>query len=397
MQVHFLTLGFLFLAISACKSTSIVQDLTRKPELKSELGDFDSSKNERLISLAKKMAPIFYFHPTEEYEASSPEWFIARAGLKYIDRNRNIDYMIIPPGKIKSFEQLISQKGTIPGAKISYDSSGPPDGHLHLFIGKNEYEKTARGNLESARCFARPHRIVKENGVAYIDIPYAMFYPYNPRSEYDTLINPIKHVYNGTTYLLNEGAHEGDIEHITIRVDPDTEAIVAVFYSAHGHEDSSWYFNPAQTEKDGDDYLAANDGYKMEGDSIIAFSARGTHGMYNRIGESLRRTLDAKTDSWFKWFMGKFILANERLGLGKMIRCSDSGKMDIFTEADGKYGEKKLSWLAFSGRWGSFPPGVRGDDGPFGLMNKSWWTGAEEETGEDAKRFAELESKRLGE
>jgi len=39
---------------------------------------------------------------------------------------------------------------------------------------------------------------------------------------------------------LNKGSHEGDWEHITVRVSPDGEKIIGVYMAAHGWE-GRWF------------------------------------------------------------------------------------------------------------------------------------------------------------
>ena len=280
---------------------------------------------------------------------------------------------------------LLTYKGKVDG--ILYDTgSDSPQGWIQLFIGNNDdgaWAETASGNMKSARCFARPHFTVKSDGAQYIDIPYALFFPFNGAPE--------QGVVGGVAYVTNVGAHEGDWEHITVRLSIPGEEIVAIYYSAHGKADSTWYFAPAAALDDQNAYLQQERGYKMLGGQVVAFAAKNSHGMYNRVGEAVLRTIGEKGANSTERTLGGALLPYEATGLGEKIDCGS--KMDVVTPQDGNSGETKLSWIKFPGRWGSYPPfGVLGDDGPLGPRFKDWWVATDPEIGTDAVRFNELES-----
>lgn len=74
--------------------------------------------------------------------------------------------------------------------------------------------------------------------------------------------------------LLSTGAHDGDIEHITIRVDPTSGDLIAVWYNAHRSRDGEWV--------PGDCVPRTRKG------RIIAYVALHGHGHYPRTGTILR-------------------------------------------------------------------------------------------------------------
>lgn len=365
------------------------------PNRSAESSDVGSSFNEmaHLQALARKHAPVFYFHPDEVFMPSSPEWFLDRVGMK-IGK-----HIIIEPGTMHPTQDLLTQKGTVPGTGVAYDSGGAEQDSIHLFIGKemdNTYSATAAGNVESVRCFARPHPVTKPNGAKYIDIPYAVFFPYNGNAEayidHNAGLDPIKNawnllhrIYNTTisSSLINQGgAHEGDWEHLTVRLSVPEEELVAVYYSAHGKEDSTWYFAPAPANADSSSYFAQVDGYKYEGSQLVAFSARNSHGMYNRTGDKVLRSAGMKPSGRDEKIIG-WVAPYERTGFGPRLNCAE--KMDVITPQDGQFGETKLYWIQFSGRWGSTPPSGIGGSGPEGLRAKRWWTDRDSEWGDEAQ------------
>ena len=70
-------------------------------------------------------------------------------------------------------------------------------------------------------------------------------------------------------FLLQVGAHDGDIEHITVRVDPTGSKLIGVWYNAHRNHDGCWV---AASEVD-----TSPDGHR-----ICSFIAKHGHGHYPR-------------------------------------------------------------------------------------------------------------------
>ena len=49
--------------------------------------------------------------------------------------------------------------------------------------------------------------------------------------------------YNGSTFVLQSlgiGQHEGDLEHVTVRVDAEKGCVLEVFYAAHSNGEGKW-------------------------------------------------------------------------------------------------------------------------------------------------------------
>ncbi|CAM9186600.1 unnamed protein product, partial [Phaeothamnion confervicola] len=65
------------------------------------------------------------------------------------------------------------------------------------------------------------------------------------------------YTYNGSTFAVAGtpiGVHEGDLEHVTVRVDYDTQSVLEVFFSAHSNAEGRW----VPTEKFYSDALLAD-------------------------------------------------------------------------------------------------------------------------------------------
>lgn len=88
----------------------------------------------------------------------------------------------------------------------------------------------------------------------YLYIIYILFYPYNP---------PI------TIAGFDIGAHDSDIEHITIKININDHQITSIYYSAHTNSEGLWATSKQITKI---------------GSRPVIYIAKGSHGMYNKKG-----------------------------------------------------------------------------------------------------------------
>ena len=86
--------------------------------------------------------------------------------------------------------------------------------------------------------------------------------------------------YNGPYTVIprfvTAGAHDGDIEHVTVRVDPRTGELIAVWYNAHRSRDGEWVPHTRVPKE------------RAPGGRIISYVALHGHGHYPRTGTVLR-------------------------------------------------------------------------------------------------------------
>lgn len=76
------------------------------------------------------------------------------------------------------------------------------------------------------------------------------------------------YVYNGEIGCWSCSTHLADMEHITIRINPHTEEIISVYFSAHGNDQGYWA-SPDELE-----FYSPN--------GIIVFSALDSHASYRK-------------------------------------------------------------------------------------------------------------------
>jgi hypothetical protein len=202
-------------------------------------------------------------------------------------------------------------------------SGSPTRTNFFLQIPNDGDEKTTRrGRLASAICYAHIQPVPRQKNW---DIIYLFFYPYN-----------------SSISKVGKFEHEGDWEHIRVRVDADGTKILKVFFAAHDKE-GKWYRHKS---------LDPVKGFSKLGNHPIVYSALHSHASYPRAGKQNRRDLpDDHTERgrgpWNTW-----------------LRVGDVG--DRLHPLNGQ------DWLRYSGRWGEI--GLWGfTTGPFGPAFKNWW------------------------
>jgi hypothetical protein len=183
--------------------------------------------------------PVLHLHPDDPYRPSTVSWVLPRAELRY-EGNSN---PILKKGEIT---ETNLQQQTSGG-----ESSGGGDKVTKFYLDypdDSERDITRRGNLEEFSCYVH---VTRRNDP--MEIQYWFYYPYN-----------------GSIAPVLDIAHEGDWEHITVRLKPDRSAIDKIYYSAHD-EQHSWWVDAA--------------GHVTPEGRPIVYSAKHTHGSYPSPGK----------------------------------------------------------------------------------------------------------------
>ncbi|KAL6047652.1 DUF946 domain-containing protein [Balamuthia mandrillaris] len=163
------------------------------------------------------------------------------------------------------------------------------------------------------------------------------------------------------------GVHEGDWEHITVRISASTEAILAIFMDSHGNE-GRWYTDVASSNS-----ASANDGYKLtNGTHPIVYSSKCSHAVKPNAGRHKRAKFgnfqlvtpidDETDDAGVRWQTWKKIV---------LLRPREEATIEDCPS---------LLWLRFNGDWGkvrmkknaggTFLEG----NGPYGPAMKRFYT-----------------------
>jgi Vacuolar protein sorting-associated protein 62 len=204
-------------------------------------------------------------------------------------------------------------------------------------------ESVYNGSMEGAPYYVRIRKVDKaeHDNDDVVEIQYWFFYPYN-----------------GAVMKLF-GAHEGDWEHVKVRVDVSSRRILKIYFAAHGSAEGRWVSASTKTPyPDRDTYMLRTD--EQGNDRPVVFSAWHTHASYPSRQRYYRlkgfvvdypfggRTWDGQV---------KLVSVDPRLLEGPLLQ--------------------EPAWLRWRGRWGSTQESIphvtsNSPDGP--MWSKGWGT-----------------------
>lgn len=247
------------------------------------------------MKLASDFAPVVQLCGTtiwyDQYHPSSVEWYLQRSSLK--DRNNS---------------------------KVNIKNPGPEDFKRHN--SKSAYldpkSHSFRGDLSGAKFYVHVVEVPKDPD--HVDLQYWFFYPYNGKTP--TTVAPA-----GVF-----GSHEGDWEHIVIRIHSSGKKIKQVYFAAHGSDEGRWV--KKSTKK-----IADSDHYKINGKSVEVYSAWHSHASYVDLG--------------LHWRSKTVYISNDYCAGGTTWQ----GEVEIIS-IDPKLLPQGIQfnspeWLLWKGRWGS--------------------------------------------
>lgn len=266
-----------------------------------------------------RFAPEVRLHPDDQHRPSSVEWYLERTSLRRWRGPFRKGENVFADGRI-SAERL----GVVAGVEDE-DPAG-----LFLTISDDAarygFQPTA-GNL-AAPCYVNA-RSAPDDPSAF-DLQYWFFYPFNGRDG--------RHI-----------AHEGDWEHITVRVsNTASPELMAAYVSAHGLNNGDWA-------------IPGRGGLQVtETGNPIVYSSLGSHASYTSPGahkQGWPKSADQTADGGPVW------VTSRELVLVEVNGQSLDGDKDTHP------------WLRYRGRWGAirkyaWPFSATGPVGP--SHQQSW-------------------------
>lgn len=206
--------------------------------------------------MIERYAPRVLLHPYEYTMPMAADDFLAQATLKYYDEANQVHRTDQAADDITAEDIDATPQwqwfADIPERRQSEVYRGAPVDHR---------------NQVHAPVYVR----LLDHSKTHTDIQYMMFYPFNGcqnlRVAYIAPQNLSTHRRN--VPLCNLARHEGDWEHVTVRVNNDTQQAEAVFMSGHGSGDWYSWDAPALTLQDG---------------HPVVYSALNSHAGYPRVG-----------------------------------------------------------------------------------------------------------------
>lgn len=229
--------------------------------------------------------PILRLHPDENNLPSTVSWLLPRAELWYESPKTRI----LKKGELNDYNlhtQVFNGQKSGGGEQVTkFYIDYPKDGDL---------AETRHGNIDSFGCYVHISRMSDP-----LEIQYYFYFPYN-----------------GSIAPILDIAHEGDWEHVTVRLTLDRSRIDKIFY--HAHSGGKW--------------VPAAGHVNAQGRPIV-YCARHTHGLYPGAG---------------KWNTAAPGVQDETKDGGPEIDYNAEfgwRSLDVV--------EPSFEWVNFNGRWGS--------------------------------------------
>src|SRR5690554_5465748 len=275
-----------------------------------------------MAEVVARFAPEVRLHPEERYFPSSVDWYLERTEVHAGEHGALGDLPTLMGSTFDPSQKLMSETiATRVEDRLDAFLRESTLGKHFLKIDKGHHEgelASRGGELESAKTYV--HLRERAGGEEGLEIQYWFFYPYSG----PVLAGPAG------------GAHEGDWEHITVRLDASLDKVEKVFFAAHDRE-GTW--------------VSAEDVQFVEGSHPVVYSARYGHASYPSAGIQSRGMLPADRtadggETWQTW-----------------------GNIKIIADPSGP--RKDIAWLAYAGRWGK--TGVL-FSGPRGPVFQRYWT-----------------------
>lgn len=275
-------------------------------------------------ALVASVAPVVYLHPDELYMPNSFEQYIAQT--QYVDANG-------------------VNKGTpLSPADLTWPTFAS-GGYLTYPWGD---QKIAAGDLDSAVCYVHVRSTADWWLGGGYDIQYWFCYGFNGPGFAGVKVNlpwPIG-TKAATVDTAPGGDHEGDWEHILVRVGPDGE-IKHVYCSQH--DGGTWY-KPASSP-------GAHDGFTLDSNGHpIVYSALYGHPSYVYPGVFPTEGKSLDGDKFgFPFSAGLVNFAKA----GKAWNCYETGRHEIVAvDIPGCDSFASPWWLPFQGRCGMLKPSL---------------------------------------
>ena len=272
-----------------------------------------------LQSLAERHRPVVYLHSGEEYRPCHIEYFLQHADLYHGDTLLATAEELTPAllGDAVLLEQRRAKAVPPPtpaptGGRVPRASKAVRHGAYNLRV-----RESGRGGLDKEALSSMPVYCYVREYPAHWELLYVFCYAFN---------GPYRVCWH---WLL--GAHDGDFEHVTLRVSKASGALTSAYYAAHGWRDGQWRHAPDIPTRHG---------------RPLVYVARGSHATYPAPGRWLRIWAAANDhcDAGVEW---------------------DPSTVVLLHVGEGRDGAVGVEWLRYAGWW-EF-------EGINSVHNQRWW------------------------
>ncbi|MBE2320372.1 Vps62-related protein [Solirubrobacter sp. CPCC 204708] len=253
----------------------------------------------------------------DQFQPASVDWYIERCWL--LDRKDPTFRLPADPQDVLKVADVASH----PGAQF------------YLTV---RDDAARRGDVASAVCYV--HVRPSPGILNCVDLQYWVLYPYSGGMG----------GFFGPSRKGLGGQHEGDWEHVTVRLADEAGALTlqAIFFAAHGAAEGAWMVKPAPAPEPGRYALVPGTTHP------IVYSSYHSHASYEVGG------LNRRVWNWFGW-IDDLALGGLDFGPGRAVVAAIGA--DVMTSGEPYLAE----WLKFEGRYG------RDSDSPRGPHLQNAW------------------------
>jgi hypothetical protein len=235
---------------------------------------FNLDKTENLL---RTFAPLVYICKGEQYFPMKVTDYIQACKLFFpMPILRNSENEVLVLDKIIPW-QIINDQSIIVDQRRIYSSFGktPEKTKFHL----TPLSRSTRKGVAPADLQGIPFYGYSCPGANYCDLTYGFFYAYDGG--------------NDGNILGALGSHDGDWEHIIVRIGLDAKnsfsedsPVLGVYYQAHRQSDrySGWYYPPPSVGQPGPSSADAVFEWEVKDKRVRVYAAREAHGSYTKAG-----------------------------------------------------------------------------------------------------------------
>ncbi len=259
-----------------------------------------------LNDIIKKYAPSLNIHPDEKYKPTSVDFFVENSNL------------------------LDKRTGQYTQAHIDDLPQGEDNGSNYQLVLKSDSARS--GDFSQATCYVH----AKAGTGLYTDIQFWFFYAYNGHGTFRIkTLSFGQTLTEGNTSSAPIGEHEGDWEHVTVRINNFTHQPEYLYLSQHG----------------GGIWVPWKDlTFVSETTQPIIYSSQNGHASYQLIGSNYSHHIKKPNTNWSPAII-EFFLVNQTKPNGDVLNCAEKYCI-INADYLGDKAPAQPNWVDFWGRWG---------------------------------------------
>ncbi len=271
-------------------------------------------------------APVLYFDKSELYQLSTVDYYLRKVGL-WSDVTQSWQY---GPGALWN-DSARDLPASCISAPLARSATANTDDY-YLKVPDSEYTRTSDDGHPYGDLIAGHPQ----------DAPLYVHAKFNPAANATDIVLWLFFPYNGAGTILLEalgesarksawpiGIHEGDWEHVMLRVDNDTKKMVSVYLSQH---DSGAFVDRAALERD-----------PASGHSVL-YASRNGHAVYQQAGDNLSHKTHAQA---------YHVALVNRCSQGPRFNAYEPGRTQLVSASFlGAQAPVEPQWLQLPWRWG---------------------------------------------